>query len=183
MSQIEGNDGSPMNILVDFVNQATNEIAKFKVPFVLSPERMTADQYSIANLNWKSVTYGKAELTKVPNNRRGVYAFAISQESNVLPPHGYILYIGIAGRDSDRPLRARYREYLDPKKVLKRSGVARMIGTWGDNLRFFFAPVDDDFSTVSLQELEKELNTALMPPFTELDMDADVKRKRRAFRL
>ena len=117
-----------MDILVDFVNQATNEIAKFKVPFVLSPERMTADQYSIANLNWKSVAYGRAELTKVPNDKRGVYAFAISQESNVLPPHGYILYIGIAGRDSDRPLRARYREYLDPKKVFKRSGVARMIG-------------------------------------------------------
>ena len=96
-----------MNSLVDFANQATNEIAKYKVPFVLSPERITTDHYSIASLNWESVMYGRTELNRVPDDKRGVYAFAISQGSNVLPPHGYILYIGIAGRHSGRPLRAR----------------------------------------------------------------------------
>ena len=58
----------------------------------------------------------------------------------------------------------------------------RMIGTWHDVLRFFFAPVSDDLSSDDLKNLEKELNTALMPPFSENDLEADIKRKRRAFR-
>ncbi|WP_157776577.1 hypothetical protein [Nitratireductor aquibiodomus] len=57
-----------------------------------------------------------------------------------------------------------------------------MIGTWHQVLRFFFAPVDDAVSSADLQLLEKQLNTAFMPPFSEGDLEAETKRKRRAFR-
>ncbi|WP_296714943.1 hypothetical protein, partial [Tistrella sp.] len=43
----------------------------------------------------------------------------------------------------------------------------------------------DNFSdglSDDLQALEKQLNTALMPPFSEGDLEADTKQKRRAFR-
>ena len=53
-----------------------------------------------------------------------------------------------------------------------------MIGTWHNVLRFYFAPVEDDVSTEDLQEIEKQLNTALMPTFSEGDLEADVKKKR-----
>ena len=58
-----------------------------------------------------------------------------------------------------------------------------MIGTWNEVLRFFFAPVGDEVSSEDLKTLEQQLNTALMPPFSEGDLEADTKRKRRAFRL
>ena len=39
--------------------------------------------------------------------------------SEILSPHGYVLYIGIAGRRSDRALRERYKDYLNVKQIQK----------------------------------------------------------------
>ena len=140
-----------------------------------------ANDYVVEKLTWSSIEYGEAEIQKVPDDKRGVYAFAICQPSKVLPPHGYVLYMGIAGKDSNRPLRARYKDYLNAKKIMKRTKIAFMIGNWHQVLRFFFAPVGDDVSSADLQKLERQLNTALMPPYSDRDMDADVRDKRRAF--
>lgn len=168
--------------LIDFANQATADIAKYQIPIVLNADHILADDHAVDALAWQSVSYGDAELDKVPADKRGIYAFAVCRQNAILPPHGYILYIGIAGRGSDRALRDRYRDYLNPRKVIKRDRIARMIGTWHQVLRFFFAPVDDDVSSADLQLLEKQLNTAFMPPFSEGDLEAEIKRKRRAFR-
>ncbi len=168
-----------INSVVDFVNQAQDEIGKFKFDVILSPDKLQRNDYILDVLNWDSILYDDAdELEKVPNDKRGLYAFAICHPSEVLPPHGYILYIGIAGRNSDRPLRARYKDYLNATKVKKRARIARMIGTWNEVLRFYFAPIEDDVSTEDLQEIERQLNTALMPTFSEGDLEADVKKKR-----
>lgn len=170
-----------LDSLIDFANEATEEIAKYTVPVILSPEKIVSDNHAIATLAWDSVSYGEEELEKVPADKRGIYAFAVCRNHDVLPPHGYILYIGIAGRDSERSLRDRYKDYLNAKKVMKRARIARMIGTWHQVLRFFFAPIDDNVSSDDMKILEKQLNTALMPPFSEGDLEADIKQKRRAF--
>ena len=142
------------------------------------------NKYVIPSLDWRSIKFDEeAELSNVPNDKRGVYAFVVEQRSAVLPPHGYVLYIGIAGRDSSRSLRERYKDYLNQKKVMKRVRIARMIGTWYQVLRFVFAPVGDDISSNELKILECQLNTALMPPFAEGDLEAETKQKRRAFRV
>lgn len=173
-----------MKEVVDFVNEANAEIGKFQFHVILSPEKLQTNTYAVSSLNWDSILYNdSAALNKVPD-KRGVYAFAICYPNDVLPQHGYILYIGIAGRNSNRPLRDRYQDYLNAKKILKRTNIAKIIGTWSESevLRFYFAPVEDAVSTENLQELEKQLNTALLPPFSEGDLDAETKRKRRAFR-
>lgn len=171
-----------LSAITDFVNQANEEIGKFQVTMILSPDKLTFNSFNVASLNWDSIKYGPAEIDKIPADRRGVYAFSISQPSQVLPPHGHILYIGIAGRKSDRSLKARYKDYLNPQIIIKRSRIARMIGTWQDVLRFHFAPVDDSMTSEELEQLEEDLNTALLPPFSEGDLEADTKKKRRAFR-
>ena len=142
---------------------------------------MMAGGHAIPSLAWDSISYGREELDKVPDDKRGVYAFAICQKDAVLPPHGYILYIGIAGYNSKRALRERYKDYLSESKVIKRAKIARMIGTWNEVLRFFFAPVDENVSSEELKKLELQLNTALIPPFSQKDLEANVKRKLRAF--
>ncbi len=174
-----------MNIdsLIDFANDAATTVAKFTVPVTLSPDTLMAGDYIVPALTWDSVSYGDRQMDRVPADKRGVYAFAVCQNNNVLPPHGYILYIGIAGRDSERPLRDRYRDYLNEKKVRKRARIARMIGTWHQVLRFYFAPVGDDVSSDDLKTLEQQLNTALMPPFSEGDLKAETRQRRRAFRV
>ena len=171
-----------LNSLIDFANEATEEIAKYTVPVTLSPEKMMVNEHVIGALAWDSISYGDEELERVPADKRGIYAFVVCRNNDVLPPHGYVLYIGIAGRDSERALRDRYKDYLNAKKVKKRARIARMIGTWHPVLRFYFAPIDDDVSSDDLLALEKQLNMALMPPFSEGDLEADTKQKRRAFR-
>lgn len=148
----------------------------------LSPDKLAFAAFNVASLAWDSIKYGDAEIDKVPGDKRGVYAFSIYQPSQVLPPHGHVLYIGIAGRKSDRSLKERYKDYLSPKKIIKRDRIARMIGTWREVLRFHFAPIEDSMTSEQLEQLERDLNTALLPPFSEGDLEADTKRKRRAFR-
>ena len=150
---------------------------------ILSPERLTAGDYSLDALNWDSIPYGESEIEQVPDNQRGIYAFVIHEANKVHPPHGYILYIGIAGRNSNRPLRDRYRDYLNEKKVLKRARIARMIGTWHSVLHFYFAPVASTMSSEDLERLETQLNDAFLPPFSEGDLSAETRTMRRAYRL
>ena len=149
---------------------------------VLSPSGLKFSPFRVATLAWKHVKYGKDEINEVPDDKRGIYAFVVCEPSAVLPPHGHVLYIGIAGRKSNRSLRARYLDYLNPKKVIKRERIAYMIGTWHEVLRFYFAPVDDTMTSDDLEELERQLNSALLPPCAEGDLEAKTKAKRKAFR-
>ena len=88
-----------LDSLIDFANEANEEIAKYTVPVTLSPEKMMVNEHAIETLTWESISYGGEELERVPADKRGIYAFAVCRHSDVLPPHGYVLYIGIAGRE------------------------------------------------------------------------------------
>ena len=105
----------------------------------------------------------------------------VSHCNEVLPLHGYIMYVGIAGLRSDRSLKARYKDYLNTKKILKRANIARLIATWADVLHFVYAPVPDTVSSDDLIKLEKEINSAFVPPFSIGDLEASIKRSRAMF--
>ncbi|WP_187430180.1 hypothetical protein ROLI_047130 (plasmid) [Roseobacter fucihabitans] len=168
--------------LTDFAAEAAVTIARYEVKFVLSPDLMSKDPFCLDNLNWDSIPYGTEQIDNVPDDRRGIYAFCICQESHVLPEHCYVMYIGIAGRQSDRSLRARYRDYLNVRKLAKRSPrVRRLFGEWHTLLRFYFAPVGEEVSSDELEQLEKEINSALLPPMSKGDLEADIKQQRDAF--
>ena len=166
---------------VDFVNEAA-DLHKHEVPFTLHPTSLGNTDFSVPQLVWDSIPYGHAQISSVPDDKRGIYAFAIHQPSAVLPPHTYVLYIGLAGRNSERSLRSRYRDYLSEAKYMKRPRIARMIGTWYNVLKFFYAPVDHRLSSQDLLALEKELIAALLPPFCAGDLESSVAAKQRAFR-
>lgn len=167
--------------VIDFANRAYDDIGRYMVTSTLSPEKLALRGYPVSRLQWQSIEYQEADLRRVPDDRKGVYAFTVRQESKILPPHGYVLYIGATGFGPGRSLRDRYKEYRTPQKILKRPKVAMMIGTWHDVLQFMFAPLEDDFTDSDLQSLEERLNTALLPPFSQRDLEATVRRQRRAF--
>lgn len=166
----------------DFANNAVDAIGKYRQEFILSPAQISGFDYPEGALEWSSIPYGDAEINNVPNDRRGIYAFAICSQGMALPPHCYVLYIGIAGRRSNRSLRDRYKDYLNVKKILKRERIARMIGSWRSVLRFYYAPVAPEMTSEELEELEKQMNGALLPPMSEGDLEATIKAQRRAFR-
>jgi hypothetical protein len=168
--------------LTDFAKQANEKLGAFRLESILSPDLLSRDDYEIDVLKWESIKYGDEELGKVPDDKRGIYAFVVEHRGGIIQPHGYILYVGIAGRKSQRSLRARYRDYLNEKCVMKRSGIAMMIGNWNSVLRFYFSPVDDAVSSEDLENLEKKINGAFLPPFSRGDFEAELKPGLRAFR-
>jgi len=171
------------DLLRDFANEANRDIGAFRLTFTLSPDNMRRDDYDVAELNWDSINFGDSgEIGKIPDDKRGIYALSVCHPNNHLSPHGYVIYIGIAGRRSDRPLRDRYKDYLNEKRVHKeRPALAYAIGNWQNVLRFFFAPVDDAVSSEDLEKLEEQINTALMPPYSFGDLEAETKRIKKAF--
>ena len=167
---------------VDDFNRGINEeIAAYATDVILNPDKMLMDDFIVSHLVWHQIKFETGDIEEIPDNKRGVYAFSVQVESQVLPPHGYILYMGIAGRNSSRSLRERYQDYLYPKRVIKRGNISRVMGNWRSVLQFVFAAVDDTVSTEDLQRLEIQLNTALIPPYSEKDIDAEVRAQRNAW--
>lgn len=174
-------DINKLKELEDLTNQQTIEFAKYKFSVTLIPKHLMGNQYKLQKLNWQSIRYNdEEEIEKIPNDKKGVYAFAVCHENSILPPHGYILYIGMVGKNSGRCLRDRYKDYLNINTVKKRDNIAQMIGNWSKVLRFFYAPIAE-ISSDDLEALEKQLNSALIPPYALKDMDAKVKKMRTAF--
>ncbi len=166
----------------DFAAEANKQVGRFRLEFSLSPELLQTNPFELSALDWNSVQYNKNEIDKVPDDKRGIYAFGIGVDSNVLTPHSYILYIGIAGRKSGRSLRARYKDYFSESKILKRPRIARMIGTWSQVLKFHYAAIENNVTSEQLERLEEQLNGALMPPMSNGDLEATLKNKRSAFK-
>lgn len=169
-----------MQDLINRNNQMNKEIGQYQVKFTLSPELIKKNITAIENLEWHSIKYGSEEKDSLPEER-GIYAFVVGSKNNILPHHGYVMYIGIAGRNSNRTLKDRYKDYLNEKKILKRDHIVRLIATWGEALSFFYATISPDFNSKQLEKLEEEINNALLPPFSKGDLRAEFKSMRGAF--
>jgi len=170
-----------MQDIIDRANYINDKIGKFQVRFTLSPDLIQKEPTAINRLNWNSIKFGPDEILNIPE-ARGIYAFVVGNQSNTLPHHGYVMYVGITGLKPHRTLPVRYKEYLNDKKVLKRGDhIVRMLGVWYDVLRFYFAPVDPEFTFTQLSNLEKQINDALLPPFSRGDISGELKSMRNAF--
>ena len=160
---------------------ALAEIKAYEITFILNTNSILALRPSENPFHWDSIRFGKNEIRDVPNDHRGLYAFIIADQRTFLPPHGYIMYIGIAGRDSDRSLRDRYGDYFKQSELERRPAVKRMIVTWHRILRFHFAPVADNVPSAELEAMEKRLITAFLPPCCKDDIEAETRAMMAAF--
>ena len=178
--------GIELEKLRAIVDPVHEKLGRYRVKFILSPELImeAESKYPICPLNWKHIKYDDdSATTQIPNDKRGIYAFVVMHDNAVLPSHGYVMYIGIAGRKKFRSLQARYKDYLQQSNVRKRRHIARMIVDWYDVLQFFFAPIEigNGVTIKNLKDMEKELNSALLPPFSRRDMYANLRAMRDAF--
>ncbi|MCY4002701.1 MAG: hypothetical protein OXF33_03210 [Rhodospirillales bacterium] len=170
-----------MEILARQNDAALAQTKAYEIKFILNTKVILALKPSENPFHWNSIRFGKNEIQDVPNDQRGLYAFIIADQRNFLPPHGYIMYIGIAGRNSDRSLRDRYEDYFKQSEVERRPALKRMIVNWHSMLRFHFAPVDDSVPSAELKAMEKRLITAFLPPCCKYDIEADTMAMKAAF--
>lgn len=178
----EGSVPLPSEALLDIVRQDDALLGRYELRFMLSPSLLSSGGSTLPPLTWDSVPYGPDQASSIPNDKRGLYAFVIVAPGESLPPHGYVCYIGIAGRRSNRSLRERYRDYLSDKKNARRRRIAHLIAKWHEVLRFFYAPVDDSVTSDELQEMERHLHDTFMPEFSSGDFSATIRETRKAFR-
>lgn len=168
--------------LAKLIDPAIQTIAAHKLDFVLPPRGLSRTTYALPDLAWHSIPYNEpAAFDSVPDDKAGLYAFSIRGSSTALPPHGYIVYIGAVGFKPNRTLRDRYKEYLSVRRVLKRERIARMIRSWHQVLTFHYAPVPSTVTPAELGQMERHLNSTLIPPFSVRDLDSKVKQQRTAF--
>ena len=128
---------------------------------------------SAAPLEWTAVKFEAEDPLEVPE-QRGVYAFVISVDGTIMPPHGCIMYFGQTGATSKRTLRDRYRDYLrERRKGPKRQLIKWLFDLWGNHLLFYYAPVPDE--QISLEDIETSLNNAVIPSCSVNDFTAEVR--------
>lgn len=124
------------------------------------------------NLAWQKLRFCDVSHPSIPKER-GIYAFTLELSPSKLPMHGYILYIGITGDDSNANLYKRYAQYLlQLKNENGRPAVFTMLHDWADDLFFNFVPLSD--KKIDLAKLETDLLNALIPPVNKRDMDATI---------
>lgn len=123
-------------------------------------------------LSWQKLRFGEANHSSIPKER-GIYAFTLELSPCKLPTHGYILYIGITGDESEANLYKRYAQYLlNLKNQDGRPAVYYMMDNWSDDLFFNFVPLPN--KTIDLAKIERALLNALVPPVNKKDLEADI---------
>jgi len=88
-----------------------------------------------------------------------------------LPPHGYILYVGITGNTSNSNLQTRYRQYLhDLRSENGRPAIVYMLKNWPKDWFFNFVALLN--RNGDLAKLEKALISCIMPPVGSIGLMA-----------
>ena len=106
------------------------------------------------NLVWQSVRYGD----HVSSTSFGIYAFVLVPKITGPPDTAYLLYIG----KTERPFRVRYGEYFpSDSDDLAARPIYRALQKWGDCIRFYYAPMQDQ---ALLKSTEETLINACIPP-------------------
>lgn len=132
-----------------------------------------------AVLAWDRVRFVASKRPQVPD-APGIYTFVVRPSLPNFIDDGYVMYIGQTGAaTSAHTLRERFGDYLREKRdPAKRPGIVYLLNKWSGHIYFCFAQVDT--SIVNLKALERDLNDAILPPFTKLDFSAEIRQLRNA---
>jgi hypothetical protein len=123
-------------------------------------------------LNWKCVRFEKDNRSQIPS-RKGIYAFFVEPRIANFPSHGYLMYIGQTGQDSNHNLRKRFGDYLGKSEGKKRPSIKYMLTKWKGYLYFYYAEIDPD--QINLEQLERTLLDTFTPPFVKKGFSGKIK--------
>jgi hypothetical protein len=136
------------------------------------PSRWTAFADAF-DLTWNAIPFVRGGGAALPNEA-GLYCFFVGQARPQLPLVLYPLYAGETVN-----LRQRYSQYVREKDNPKgRYHVRRFLKAFHGEVAFAFALFDGDDR--ARQSIEKQLNNALMPPYSHKDFTAEVGARKRA---
>ena len=162
-------------------------MATHKVPFVLNPgqgwETFPAHiQRLISEGHWIEYKYFientselNPEINRIPNDCGGIYSFIIKPDI-IHERHLYIAYIGRARCTDHQNLRKRVKEYCSDNRLK----IQILREYWGPFLYVRFLTLRGE-NNDTIDEVEKELNKAILPPFNDQYPDVYNQPMRAAF--
>ena len=128
--------------------------------FILCPTHWQG--YSNIVLKWKRVKFSVSGVSKLPDNKQGLYSFLVQPKVGGHPAISYLLYIG---ETTKQTLKERCSDYLpEAKRKKARVPIRSMIRKWPNHLWLYFAVVDD---VTLIKQLEEDLIKAFIPPFNQ----------------
>ena len=161
--------------LHDFDQQVDAMKAHVIQPIVMWPKLWSEFTTPAAHVwNWDSVPFQRDYSDSVPNDRHGIYTFAIAPGVAQHPLLYLVTYVGKADRMT---LRARFLSYFNEKHSLKRPHIGRFLRHYEGFIMFSFCCVEE---SSTIPEIEDELINALLPPLCK-ELPAKVSAIRRAF--
>ena len=153
----------------------------YKQDFLLLTEQWDTYIEPTIPLNWKCVKFERDNVNQIPT-KKGIYAFFVEPRITHFPSHGYLMYIGQAGYNSNRNLQKRFRDYLNDQKIPgkerahfkspNRERIHFMLTAWADYLYFYYAEIDP--TQIDLAQLERKLLDTFIPPFSEGGYSAEI---------
>lgn len=160
----------------DFIKEP-RDLKSYEKNFILHP-RLLGECKIKTTLSWRKVKFDRKARSLIPATR-GIYAFTVEQNNIGLPPHGYVMYIGIAGTKGNGSLHTRYMDYLGEAKRMKRPKIYYLLRDYEPVLYFHYAEVLNQ--QIDLGKLETDMTGALLPPCNDIDLPADIRKARKAF--
>lgn len=154
----------------DVIDQQ-KDVSIYQRSFFLWKEQWDAYTDPPIGLDWQYVKFESNNANQVPTEK-GIYAFFIEPRISNFPAHGYLIYLGQTGHESERDLQKRFRDYLYYKRHPKRRRIHLMLNTWENYLYFYYVKVDP--ADMDLKQLERMLLDTFTPPFVERGYSAEV---------
>ena len=143
---------------VDPLDVVKSQLRKYEVRFFLEPERWLACAHGF-KLIWHFVRFENASAASIPNDKHGVYFFAIRPDIPQHPLSHYVMYVGKA---DDMNFRARFKGYLTEKADPDgRPRMKDLLTLWEKHLWFCYAEVPNKSD---IEPTEDVLIEAYVPP-------------------
>jgi len=128
---------------------------------VLSPERW-ATYANRTPLSWMIVRFNEQQQNLVPDDKGGVYSFIVKPGIANHPECAFLLYVGMAQKQS---LRKRFKQYFQERNARKgRPKIRKMLNTWDHHLWFCYATIEDK---CRIHDVEQSLIGAYLPPYND----------------
>jgi hypothetical protein len=125
-------------------------------------------------LDWQVVPFARGGAVAVPESP-GLYCFIVGNGMSGLPQVLFPLYAG-----ETENLRTRYKNYLTERNAARgRRQIRKFLTVFWGEAEFCFA--QHSGSKPQLRQIERALNDALLPPYSQRDFSAEVKASRNAW--
>lgn len=150
-----------------------------------SEEYWRENRSQLEALSWTTVRYCEAakngHIDDLDKHRIGIYVFIARPEHQIMSLPHFVLYVGIAGENSNRSLRDRLRDYFRIRQIQKRENIHKFLQLYYHETYIMYTYFDGP--SEDLKALEVALHEFFQPKIPIREYSPETKSARRAWQI